>query len=402
MNKAIAKTVFVLYVFWSILTLQQAVEMYSGEQNSGTLGYATVLLLLTIEALSITVILLNIWKLLTSKLNAIVLLWMIYIIFNSLINSENLFLDLRETLWWPLTYFLFYFIAYNDKNDYYINLLVQYFPFFFIVLSLQYASIRLSSLNLSSLIAQAFLSVNHVFFVVLLLPFTFLIKKKSLKYFILFTGLLATLFSFKRSAMAFVAPILVMTVYYDFLKNSKNGIIKGFFITAVFLFSFFLIFNYIDKKTGGHITNRIELAKVDGGSGRTGTYKKVWEVFKQKSFEHKLVGSGHDAVRNEAIAIVENVVSAHNDFLEVLYDYGIIGIVLYLFFIARILQRTFSLRHVNSEYYYAHLAALIIFIVMSMVSHLILYPTYFAYLVIIWAIAEGQMRRKTNKNISYE
>jgi len=53
MNKSLANTVFVLCVLWSILTLQQAVEGYSGEQNLRTLGYATVLLLLLIEALFI-------------------------------------------------------------------------------------------------------------------------------------------------------------------------------------------------------------------------------------------------------------------------------------------------------------------------------------------------------------
>jgi O-antigen ligase len=402
MNKTIANTVFLLFVLWSILTLQQAVEMYSGEQNLGTLGYATIFLLLSIESLSILVILLNIWKLLTSRLNLIVFLWMIYIVFNALINSNNLFLDLRETLWWPLTYFLFYFISYNDNKNQYIHLIIRYFPIFFIAITLQYASIRLASLNFGSLIAQAMMSVNHVFFVALLLPFAFLIKKKSLKYLILFIGLLATLLSFKRSAMAFVGPILVMAVYYDFLKNRKNGIIKGLFITIIFLFSFFLIFNYIDNKTGGHITNRIELATVDGGSGRTDTYKAVWRNFKIKSWEYKLVGSGHNAVRNEAIMTLENTVSAHNDFLEVLYDYGIIGIGLYFLFIVKILQRTFSLRQVNAKYYHAHLAVLIIFIIMSMVSHLILYPTYFAYLVIIWAIVEGQMRRPANRNIDYE
>lgn len=402
MNKAIANTVFLLYVLWSILTLQQAVEMYAGEQNLGTLGYATILLLLSIEALAVVIILFNIWKLLSSRLNLIVFLWMIYIVFNAIINSDNLFLDLRETLWWPLTYFLFYFIAYNDKNNHYINLLIKYFPFFFVALSLQYASIRLASLNLGSLIAQAMISVNHVFFVVLLLPFAFLIKKKALKYFILFIGLLATLFSFKRSAMAFVGPILVMAVYYDFFKNSKNGIMKGLLIASAFLFFFFLTFSYIDHKTGGHISNRIELATVDGGSGRTDTYKAVWRNFIIKSWEYKLVGSGHNAVRNEAIMTLENTVSAHNDFLEVLYDYGIIGIGLYFLFIVKILQRTFSLRQVNAKYYHAHLAVLIIFIIMSMVSHLILYPTYFAYLVIIWAIVEGQMRRPANRNIDYE
>ncbi len=402
MKKTIVYTVFLLYLLWSILTLQQAVEMYSGEQNIGALGYATILLVLLIEALSIFVILLNIERLLTSRLNAILLLWMIYIIFNALINSENLFLDLRETLWWPLTYFLFYFIAYNDKNDRYINLLIKYIPFLIIALSLQYGSIRLASLDIRSLIIQAFISVNQVFFVVLLLPFAFLFKKKSLKYFILFVGFTATLFSFKRSAMAFVAPIIIMSVYYDYLKKRKNGMLKGFFIGVVVLFFSFSIFSSIDKLTYGYIVDRIKLVEFDEGSGRTDIYTNVWEAFKKKNWGNQLFGSGHNAVRNNAVITLGHAVSAHNDFLEILYDYGIIGLGLYFIFIVRILKRTFLLRHGNVKYYHAHLAVLIIFIVMSMVSHLILYPTYFAYLVIIWAIAEGQMRKPINRNIDYE
>lgn len=403
MKKTIVYTVFLFYVLWSILTLQQAIEMYSGVQNIGILGYATILLLLLIEALSLAIIILNFGKLFTSRLNVIVLFWMIYIVFSALINSENLFLDLRETLWWPLTYFLFYFIAYNDKNDRFINLLIKYIPFFFIALSLQYASIRLSSLSLGSLFAQMLLSINQVFFVVLLLPFAFLIKKKSLKYFILFLGLLATLLSFKRSAMTFVTPILSIAIYYDFIKKSRNRMLKGFFIGVAILFFTFFIFMYLDSITHGYITDRLIMLEFDEGSGRIDIYQTVWEAFQKKNWENQLFGAGHNAVRNKLnIKSYEIALSAHNDFLEILYDYGIIGLGLYFLFIVRILQRTFLLRKVNIEYYLAHLAVLIIFIIMSMVSHLILYPTYFAYLVIIWAITEGQMRKPKNRNIDYE
>lgn len=46
-------------------------------------------------------------------------------------------------------------------------------------------------------------------------------------------------------------------------------------------------------------------------------------------------------------------------------------------------------RHISKSFFRANVACTLIFFVMSAVSQLFLYPTYFAYIVAIWAITQS-------------
>ena len=94
---------------------------------------------------------------------------------------------------------------------------------------------------------------------------------------------------------------------------------------------------------------------------------------------------GFDTVKGKDITMA---LSAHNDFLEVLYDFGAIGFIFYVLIHLSLIKWTLRLFRARSELAFPVLISYVCFIVMSMVSHLILYPTYFGLLTAFWAYAE--------------
>ena len=90
-----------------------------------------------------------------------------------------------------------------------------------------------------------------------------------------------------------------------------------------------------------------------------------------------LLGNGYGTVlRNSQLQL-----SAHNDFLEVTYDYGFVGLLLYLaafislsiYIIKMILER--------SRFAPPFVLLLVIYLILSMISHIIIY--YWSNLVML-------------------
>ena len=78
------------------------------------------------------------------------------------------------------------------------------------------------------------------------------------------------------------------------------------------------------------------------------------------------------------------MITAHNDYLEVLYDFGIIAFVLYVSFVVQLLKMCRRLIAMKSEYAPAIGASLAIFFVNSMVSHIWIYNQYLIIFALFW------------------
>ena len=72
-----------------------------------------------------------------------------------------------------------------------------------------------------------------------------------------------------------------------------------------------------------NVTNRFEAMNEDEGNGRLDIYSDVFVQYLDSDLFSQLFGHGYNMV-----SVVLKGPSAHNDFLEVLYDYGIIGFII--------------------------------------------------------------------------
>ena len=158
------------------------------------------------------------------------------------------------------------------------------------------------------------------------------------------------------------------------------------------LFSLFFVgcgvitFTILDE-SGGFLS-RFETVTNDEGSGRLDVYKSYIKEFAIMDSNQLIVGHGF----NSGVSLMG--ISAHNDWLETLYDFGIFGLVIYAVFNVLLLKRVFMLIKLNSPFAGPYAASYAIFVTMSMISHLIIYPNYFTVMVAFWGWVDGNSFNK--------
>lgn len=376
--------VYALFIIFGGLTLYNNL-VYKFNVEGGITGYISIMCLLLIEGICVFYSLRYIKQIFSNKINAVILLWAIYAVLVTLLTSEDLFLDIRSVLWWPSVYFVFYSIARYDYSEKVINILIKYIiPLLYILTVIIYFSFRRFSLETN---VGAFEADNSVFFVLALLPFVFLLSKRY-KYIFLILAIAAAFYSFKRSAALYTAIIIVISLYFDFWYHKKISLFKTVIIPIILVIGLVYGLTYLNNSTDGFLLSRFENISDDGGSGRIDIWKDTLNKFKASGIELQIAGHGFNAV------IKASPFSAHNDFLEMLYDFGIIGLSLYILFIILMVFCILKYKNLDDRYYQAGIVMLTIFFIMSMVSHLWLYPSFYGYLVSFLGVVNGRIQRR--------
>ena len=228
---------------------------------------------------------------------------------------------------------------------------------------------------------------NTVFFVLLTLPwFIFSSNKKRQILFLAFFTFL-TLLSMKRSAIIIIA--LSWLFFFIIQINDRKRWFITLFIVGILSFFLYYGFERIDQQLGGQLTERITREETDEGGNRLAIWKLTSLMITNSSPIKMVIGHGHHAVKRDSFLQL----SAHNDFLEVIYDYGLIIFVLYICLWIFVIKRCLLLFKIRSPLFLPYAISLGIFIVMSMVSHLILYTNYFNFIVIFWGSVEALKQR---------
>ena len=156
-------------------------------------------------------------------------------------------------------------------------------------------------------------------------------------------------------------------------------------VTAVMVIAMYGSFSVADDLTGGHLNERLSVEDARDGditNGREDIYLVTIEMIKQSSLVHIILGNGHNGVRRDSPLEI----SAHNEFLEIIYDYGVITLLIYLGLWVYVLREWYFHYRNNTIFFLPYTMSVSIFAVMAMVSQLVLYCSYFLYLVMFWGI----------------
>ena len=230
--------------------------------------------------------------------------------------------------------------------------------------------------------------INAVYYPLLLLPITYYGEKRLPKIMILLLFGIVLTISAKRTAffallaIAFVPELLG---YADYKNNRKR--ISRICLLLILCIIFYFVVEHYSNTMSSNLFLRLTHLTEDGGSGRVQIYEKVWSAYKNEDIIHRLLGHGFNGV-----SLTTNIgTSAHNDFLEILYDYGVVALVTYIVYVIKLIVYSFSLRRQNSIHYSAFITSIVVYIIMSSTSHLIIYPTYIAYPVIVFALSLKQI-----------
>lgn len=220
------------------------------------------------------------------------------------------------------------------------------------------------------------------YYVLFLLPTLLLTPYKWLRYMGLFITGLVLFSSFKRGGViAFVLGIIAYLFVKEILVERKFTRLLVFLIALIALF---IILIFVDNAMGNIISERILNIREDGGSGRDQVWPTTWNMIKASDVQQLLFGHGYLAVLRDSPLKL----SAHNDFLEVLYNYGIVAFVPYVLLHIRLIQQVFA--SIRAKHGYAPILAFTytIFLSLSMISIIILYPLM-TLIAITWGMTQN-------------
>ncbi|MBQ9187650.1 MAG: O-antigen ligase family protein [Prevotella sp.] len=231
------------------------------------------------------------------------------------------------------------------------------------ILTIQYARV-FSFINLLS--DNSHLASSY--YTLYMLPLVFLCKSNKVKVFAVLVVTIAILISLKRSGVMALVLAVVTYVFvnqYVAMRLKPTTILGS--LTALVLFSF--VFILVANSGEENIFERFENIGNDNGSGRLAVWEVTIKMISRLDVSSLLVGQGYNTV----VANSPFNLSAHNDFLEIIYDYGLVGFSLYTCAILSLIYYNIKMIAEKSLYAPALSFLMVVYLIQSMISHIIIY-----------------------------
>lgn len=230
---------------------------------------------------------------------------------------------------------------------------------------------------------------NMIYFMLIPVPVLMLSENTKWQYSLLIMASFFALMSMKRSMMLSFALCWCIIVFKYLIGTGRKRLTILLSVLVIALaYGFFYV---VDNYTGGGLSSRtINYEDEDISNGREGIYLVTLDMIVKSSPSHMLLGHGHDSVRKNSILDI----SAHNEFLEIIYDYGIIILLVYLGLWVYVVRQWLYHYRYNSSYFIPYTLSICLFVVMAMVSQLVLYVSYFLYLVMFWGMVHALKEMK--------
>lgn len=253
-------------------------------------------------------------------------------------------------------------------------------------------------LNLISVFQYRFVGAEQamesdIYFSLGLFPFALqFLKGKVIRIVVIVMEFFAVFMVNKRTALiSFVVALVLYLVIYAWIneKNKISAILKSMTIAAIIIALFYYVSRYIDFKYDMNIYYRLFRVVEDGGSGRTDIYQRIWGAFKNSSFIEQLFGHGMNAAGK-----VGRAGHAHNDFLEVLYNYGIFAFISVVVFYLSLLVQGIKLIINRSPYAASFIFSLVIGLFLAMFSYFLIFYTYVTCIMAFWGYVLSIERKR--------
>lgn len=238
---------------------------------------------------------------------------------------------------------------------------------------------------------DAELTNNFSTFFLCILPMIFLSSNKWIKFVTLCICLYFIVISAKRgNIIAAAIPMLLLIPH--FIKQSKKLHTKVIAIIALAVVGY-NAYHIFEKND--YIAQRFEQLQEGNSSGRDVIYAESWQLWSQSGNLHNFVfGYGTDGT-------VHNLSMhkrAHNDWLEILVDYGLIGAISYMIIFIVLTTYIWQNRK-NKDYLPLLISIAIIWITKSMYS-MGFQEEWFAFLLMPLGIAIGNIEKE--KKVQHE
>ena len=211
--------------------------------------------------------------------------------------------------------------------------------------------------------------------------------------------LLVTLVVFLSAKRTGIIACVGGLVFYYLFDAYNNGSIatrwKKLFKLLVIGIILFVLFVIIDGKYNLNVINRFKMLSYDEGSGRFSIWNIVFSEFKNSGLLKMLIGHGYNAVATNLNVISSGRdILAHNDIVEYLYDYGLIGILLIFALYFRIIYLAWTMVKEKYRYLPAFSVFFVMFFCVSLFSYGICQSTTINTLMVFYAIILAERKKE--------
>ena len=229
-----------------------------------------------------------------------------------------------RVLCWPMMFMAVYMLNLRESDFVKIRKIINYSCIFLSVMCIPLIYIHLFIMQRAGAV------IFPTYLVLSMIPLLLLVNKKKNAYKIIIIIIAIMAITTKRSGF-FVAVVSLITYYlFDSSSSiSRKKKVARIFKTAVVGIGVLCILLTVSRFVEISIVDRILEMKADGGSGRNGIWSMVVLFYKNLPKHYQLIGTGYEGV-SRYVMPQGKALSAHNDFLEILFDYGKIGIILFV------------------------------------------------------------------------
>lgn len=215
-------------------------------------------------------------------------------------------------------------------------------------------------------------AVADVYYILGLLPYILTITNKKRWLIPIFVTAVSVFISQKRAGFIALVGLIIILYFIGSLrgKGIKSAIGKNILLVLLIIAGYYLMI-YMDSKFNLRLFARLEGLEEDGGSGRDVRWQYILNAIDHSSLPQLLFGHGFAG----AYRLYQGS-HAHNDFLEVMYDYGFVTFVPYCAYY--MIQVSNAVKMAKEKYpYYAEFAgSLFVSLCIAMFSYYVIDATY--------------------------
>jgi len=260
----------------------------------------------------------------------------------TLVSSREQLITFSKYIYWPIGYFFFRILA-DDVRRYTTKLFcllicLSIFTIWYYVSQLEFRS------ELAETFGSASSNVGWKLLSIFAVSLCLISAGDRRGYIVGAVVLLLAPFSLKRGAIIAEAALCISLILASYRLGRLWQFIRK---NAILIMGIFFVWSLILVSQLQVIIERFSSLKDDGGSGRLQFYPLLLERWWEADLFHWICGFGFWSTPEYLDKVWIDHIYAHSDILEMLHDYGVMGILSYLMILLgffALFQHTWRLR----------------------------------------------------------
>lgn len=226
--------------------------------------------------------------------------------------------------------------------------------------------------------------LNLIYNVIVLIPWLFVLFKNNQrrKICIAILSLVMAVLSLKRGGLIVLPLMLVSYLLIEARKENRlRSTLKMILVLGIaFVFAIIVINHF----TNGFLIARFSAEQLEGGSGRINIYTAALENIQNRGIVDLILGLGSGS----SSRIIGT--GCHNEWLEFMFSFGIVGLALYFRMILTILLTIQKMKYMNPDYYAPSVMMCMYMVVIGMIGGIYFVHSSF-FVFSFWGGAKGYL-----------